>query len=59
MEGQQHGDRLKRGLKTAIFSLLLWAALSAPACFWAVHPLFSPPAPGLFWAMRSPVLSPS
>ncbi len=24
MEGQQHGDRLKRGLKTAIFSLLLW-----------------------------------
>lgn len=33
MEGQQHGDRLKRGLKTVTFSSSRWAGPSAPACF--------------------------
>lgn len=31
MEGQQHGEQLKRGLKTAIFSLSLGGAIGTGA----------------------------
>lgn len=58
MEGQQHGDQLKRGLRTAIFSLLRWVALLGLAFFWAAHQSFNPPAPVLFWATPLQVLSP-
>jgi aromatic amino acid transport protein AroP len=37
MEGQQHGDQLKRGLKNRHIQLTRWAALSGLACFWAAR----------------------
>ena len=43
MEAQQHGDQLKRGLKTAIYSSSHWVVLSAQACFWEAHPSSSLP----------------
>ena len=57
MEGQQHGDRLKRGLKNRHISSSRWAGLSAPACFWGARPSFSPPARVSFLVTLSPVLS--
>jgi hypothetical protein len=58
MEAQQHGDQLKRGLKTATFSSSHWAVLSVPACFWEAHPLSSLPVRALFWVTPSRVLLP-
>ncbi len=52
MEAQQHGDQLKRGLKTAIFSSSPRAVLLVLACFWAVRPLSSRPVRALFWVTR-------
>ena len=56
MEAQQHGDQLKRGLKTAIYSSSHWVVLSAQACFWEAHPSSSLPVRALFWVTLSQVL---
>jgi aromatic amino acid transport protein AroP len=59
MEGQQHGDRLKRGLKNRHIQLIALGGAIGTGLFLGSASVISPPAPGLFWAMRSPVLSPS
>jgi amino acid permease len=59
MEGQQHGDRLKRGLKNRHIQLIALGGAIGTGLFLGSASVIQSAGPGLFWATRSPVLSPS
>lgn len=59
MEGQQHGDRLKRGLKNRHIQLIALGGAIGTGLFLGSASVIKMQVPVLFWATQLPVLLPS
>lgn len=56
MEGQQHGDRLKRGLKNRHIQLIALGGAIGTGLFLGSASVIKTRVPVLFWATQLPVL---
>jgi aromatic amino acid transport protein AroP len=58
MEGQQHGDQLKRGLKNRHIQLIALGGAIGTGLFLGSASVIQSAGPVLFWVTRLPVLLP-